>query len=166
MQIDGLFVVNEQSSHDAAHFIGNRHEAFGFDGEGSRNGVGVNVKSKGFGFAYTHIATVVIELDALPFLGGLESFDAVAGHHDMHMVVDVSESVIPKEKRLCTVDEDVVELITTAEGIRVDLLHTGRDVNVFQERTLSKRMVTDVHNGTGQSDASKVYTTKNASLPM
>ena len=75
MQIDGLFFVNEQGSCDAPHFIGNSHKAFGFDGDDSRSGIGVNAQTDGFVFTETHVAAVVIKLDALPFLFSFEDYN-------------------------------------------------------------------------------------------
>ena len=98
MQINGLFIVDEQGSHHAARFVGNGHEAVGFDGEALRSGIGINGDSSRFAFADAHVAAVVIKLDALPFLGGFEGFDAVAGHHDVNMVVDVGKGIVPKEE--------------------------------------------------------------------
>ncbi len=98
MQIDGFFVVDKQGFHHAPHFVADGHKAVGFDGEGLRSGIGINGDSSRFAFADAHVAAVVIKLDALPFLGGFEGFDAVAGHHDVNMVVDVGEGIVPKEE--------------------------------------------------------------------
>lgn len=78
----------------------------------------------------------------------------------MHMAVDVGKSVIPKEERLSAVDEDVVEFIAEAKGIRVDLLHTGREVDIFQTMAIGKRMVTDVHDSARQGDTGEVDATE------
>ena len=105
------------------------------------------------------MAAVVIELDALPFLSGFEGFNAVAGHNDVHMVVDVGKGIVPKVERLGAVDEDIIELLAIAEGVLIDLLHTFRKFDLFQDVAVGKRMVADVHDGAGQGDTSEVDAT-------
>ena len=76
-------------------------------------------------------------------------YKALQGQIDVVLGTRSALFVPLKNLGLVVVDEDVIEFLTIAESIRVDLLNTGWDVDDFQKRTFGKRMEADVHDGVG-----------------
>ena len=88
-----MFIIHKQGSHSATHHVDNGHEAIGFDGERFRNGIGVNGHSGGFGLSDSHVATIVIKLDALLFLGGDIAPDSLVSSQEFEITGTVGDVV-------------------------------------------------------------------------